>query len=82
MGGRLDGKVAIVTGGAMGIGHATSLLMAREGARVVVADLQLDRAQATVEQIQIKPLRPRPHQCVPDTRSGVYVDLRQTQQHF
>ena len=50
--GRLDGKVAIVTGGAMGIGHATSLLMAREGARVVVADLQLDQAHATDEQIR------------------------------
>ena len=49
--GRLEGKVAIVTGGAMGIGHATSLLMAREGARVVVADLQLDAARTTAAQI-------------------------------
>ena len=50
--GRLEGKVAIVTGGAMGIGQATALLMAREGARVVVADLQLEQARATVEQIR------------------------------
>jgi NAD(P)-dependent dehydrogenase (short-subunit alcohol dehydrogenase family) len=41
---RLDGKVAIVTGAGSGIGEATALLMAREGASVVVADL--DRKQA------------------------------------
>ncbi|MBY0400553.1 SDR family oxidoreductase [Myxococcota bacterium] len=37
--GRLEGKVAVVTGGASGIGRATVLRMAAEGARVVVADL-------------------------------------------
>jgi NAD(P)-dependent dehydrogenase (short-subunit alcohol dehydrogenase family) len=37
--GRLDGKVAIVTGGAGGIGRACSAALAREGAAVVVADL-------------------------------------------
>ena len=38
--GQLDGKVAIVTGGAQGIGRAIAGGLAREGARVVVADLQ------------------------------------------
>ena len=44
MAGILDGKVALVTGGASGIGQATAVVMAREGARVAVAD----RAEADV----------------------------------
>jgi len=37
--GRLENKVAIVSGGALGIGEATSILFAREGAKVVIADV-------------------------------------------
>jgi len=50
--GRLQDKVAIVTGAAMGIGRATALLMAREGAKVVVADVKLEAAQAVAEAIR------------------------------
>ena len=46
--GRVEGKVAIVTGGAMGLGRATSILLAREGARVTVADIR-DEAGSEVE---------------------------------
>lgn len=45
---RLQGKVAVVTGAGSGIGRATALLFAREGAKVVVADVQDDAARGTV----------------------------------
>jgi NAD(P)-dependent dehydrogenase (short-subunit alcohol dehydrogenase family) len=43
MAGRLDGKVAVVTGAASGIGRGTVDLFVREGARVIAADIQDDR---------------------------------------
>jgi NAD(P)-dependent dehydrogenase (short-subunit alcohol dehydrogenase family) len=50
--GRVTGKVAIVTGGASGIGRATSLLLAREGAAVVVADIDGSSAELVAKEIQ------------------------------
>ena len=48
---RLKGKVAIITGAASGIGQATALLFAKEGATVVVADLDKAGGNEVVEQI-------------------------------
>jgi glucose 1-dehydrogenase len=48
---RFTGKTCIVTGGGSGIGRATCLQMAAEGGNVVVADLHLDAASATVSAI-------------------------------
>ena len=44
---RLDGRVALVTGGARGIGEATCKELARAGASVIVADINLEAAQST-----------------------------------
>jgi NAD(P)-dependent dehydrogenase (short-subunit alcohol dehydrogenase family) len=52
MPGVLDRKVAVVTGGGSGIGRATAVAMAREGAAVIVADVAAEGAQATVSTIR------------------------------
>lgn len=52
MAGLVQGKVALVTGGASGIGRATSLIFAREGAKVAVSDLNLDGCEETVAMIK------------------------------
>src|ERR1700683_1299699 len=47
----LDGKSAIITGGGSGIGRATALIFAREGARMTVADVAEEGGRETVEMI-------------------------------
>lgn len=49
---RLQNKIALVTGGAGGIGRATALAYVREGAKVAVADVNLAAAQAVVDEIR------------------------------
>jgi NAD(P)-dependent dehydrogenase (short-subunit alcohol dehydrogenase family) len=49
--GRLDGKVAVITGAASGIGRASARRFAAEGAHVVVADLDADGGTALAEEI-------------------------------
>lgn len=49
--GRVAGKVALVTGAASGIGKATALALAREGAKIAVTDLNAAGAQDTVSEI-------------------------------
>lgn len=48
---QLAGKIALVTGGAQGLGQAICLRLAREGCDVVVADVKIEQAQATAEQV-------------------------------
>ena len=49
--GELAGRVALVTGGASGIGRATARLLAERGAHVVVADLNLEGAQEVADEL-------------------------------
>ncbi|MDP6822520.1 MAG: glucose 1-dehydrogenase [Dehalococcoidia bacterium] len=52
MPGQVDGRVALVTGGGSGIGRATALRFAAEGARVVVADIVLEAGEETAQLIR------------------------------
>ena len=49
---RLDGKVAIVTGGGSGIGRAAAVLFAQEGAKVAAVDIRIDLVQETTKTIK------------------------------
>lgn len=48
---RLEGKSALITGSARGIGRAFAQAYTQEGARVAIADINLQRAQATANEL-------------------------------
>ena len=52
MAAQLQGKVILVTGGGSGIGRATSALLARQGAKVMIADYVPESAERTVKMIK------------------------------
>jgi NAD(P)-dependent dehydrogenase (short-subunit alcohol dehydrogenase family) len=69
---RLAGKIAIVTGGAAGIGKAIALALATEGADVAIADIQDAKAQAVAQMIREKGRRALALHC--DVGDSAQVD--------
>src|SRR5262249_25001662 len=72
-----NGKVVVITGGASGIGRATAFAFARQGASVVIGDIDARRAEDTVESIRDKGGEAT-CVCVDVTRSA---DVQQMVQH-
>lgn len=68
----LRGRVAVVTGGASGIGRCIALALAARGANVAIADLNVDRGEATVADIGVTGVRSQFARC--DVTSDVDVE--------
>jgi len=63
MSGRVEGKIALITGGAQGLGEAASRMLAREGARVAITDVNIEGAQKVAASIN-------------DARKGAAIALK------
>jgi 3-oxoacyl-[acyl-carrier protein] reductase len=69
--GRFDGRVALITGGARGIGAATGKLLAQQGAAIMVADMDLGPAEETAGEIVSERGRALAQQCDVTSRTSV-----------
>ena len=49
---RVEGKVALVTGAANGIGRSAAMVLAREGARIVATDLQDEKGESLLRELR------------------------------
>src|SRR5262249_38123212 len=79
---RLHGKVAVITGGLRGIGHAIALAMAQEGADLLIAGLSMDRAAQTEQEIRMLGRRCVVVQADVVDEEAVKAMIGRTVQHF
>jgi len=79
---KLHGKVAVVTGGLRGIGHAIAVAMAREGADLLIAGLSMDRAAHTEQEIRALGRRCVVVQADVANEEAVKAMIACTVQHF
>lgn len=82
MAGLADGKVAVVTGGARGIGRETALLFAEEGADVFVSDVLDDLGQETAELVRERGGRAKYAHCDTSSADDVAQIIEQCGQDF
>ncbi len=80
--GRLEGKSAIVTGAGQGIGRGIALVLAREGARVAVVDINPDTAASTAKEIEARGGRAIAIRCDVGIRSEVDSAIAATAEAF
>ncbi|MBI1255833.1 MAG: glucose 1-dehydrogenase [Chloroflexi bacterium] len=79
---KLEGKIAVVTGGAAGIGKAIAVALANEGADVAVADLQIEKAESVVAQLKALGRRSLALQCDVGDSAQVERMMRQVRDQF
>jgi NAD(P)-dependent dehydrogenase (short-subunit alcohol dehydrogenase family) len=80
--GKLDGKVALITGAAMGIGKAAAVALAREGAAVMVTDIDDQAGAVTVDEISAAGGQARYQHADVSVTADVEAAVAQTIQHF
>ncbi|HEY3310311.1 MAG TPA: SDR family NAD(P)-dependent oxidoreductase [Anaerolineales bacterium] len=73
---QLDGRTALITGGASGIGKATAAALAHEGAQVVIADLNLEAGLRVAEEISAQSGRARAISCDVTDESSLEAAVR------